>query len=94
MPRNSAYIITNMTKAKGNPATMAAACNAPNPPAANKIAAITPCIMAQNKRWILGGLVSPPAVNISMTKLAESDEVTNQSTIITTINRVIGLVSG
>ena len=86
--------MTKTTKANGSPATIAAACRADSPPAASKIAAITPSVVAQNKRWIFGGLVSPPAVNISMTKLAESDEVTNHSIIMTTISSVIGFANG
>ena len=83
-----------MTTANGKPETIEAACSAPKPPAANSTAAITPSVPAQNKRWIFGGLVSPPEVSISITKLAESDEVTNQRTIITTISPFSAAVSG
>ena len=83
-----------ITIAKGNPETIEAACKAPKPPAASNTAAMTPSVPAQNKRWIFGGLVSPPEVSISMTKLAESEEVTNHNTIITMIKNDIASIIG
>src|SRR5699024_2344262 len=77
---------TNSTNEKGKAVAKVAVCNACNPSANSNAMAITPMLIAQNRRCHTGVLSSPPDANISTTKAPESAEVTkNTNTIITAI---------
>ena len=64
--------------AKNSPVIIDAVWSAIRPPPINNTIATRPSATAQNIRWIVGGLVCPPEVIISMTNEAESEEVTKK----------------
>src|SRR5690606_23284265 len=69
-----------MMIASGNPLAIAPVCNAGSPPASSSTAATTPCSSAQKMRCHAGGSGTPLVVMMSITRLAESDEVTKKVT--------------
>src|SRR5690625_719532 len=84
----------NSTNENGNAVANVAVCNACRPSASNNAMAITPMLIAQNKRCHTGVLSSPPDANMSTTKAPESAEVTKKTNTIITAMMLSTLDNG
>ena len=70
---------------------MEAVCKALRPPAKSSTPATTPEVMPQKSRNLIGGCSSPMESMVHITKVPESDEVTNQEIKRMVIKMVMGV---